>query len=100
MSEAPPTSGPADLLRAVTSLSALARSAGLNVKTLLIARDTDTWPAQRRTRDALRRALGIEAPPTFPITINSVEECEAVLARFKASQPAPQPVADAIPQPV
>jgi hypothetical protein len=100
MSEALRTDGPAALLRAAPSLSALARAAGLNVKTLLIARDTDTWPAQRRTRYALRRALGIEAPPTFPITINSVEECEAVLARFKASQPAPQPVADAIPQPV
>lgn len=96
------TESPAVLLRQVPSLSALARAARLDVKTLLIARDTNTWPAHRRTRDALRRALGLEPghPPTFPILIRSVEECEAVLARLKANQPAPQPVADAIPQAV
>jgi hypothetical protein len=102
MSEEHMTDGPAELLRSVPSLRALARAAGLDVKTLLIARDSDTWPAQRRTRDALRRALGLEPghTPVFPILINSVEECEAVLARLKANQPVPQPLTDAIPQPV
>jgi hypothetical protein len=96
------TESPAALLRQVPSLSALARAAGLDIKTLLIARDANAWPAHRRTREALRRALGLEPghPPVFPIMINSVEECEAVLARLKANQPAPQPIADAIPQPV
>lgn len=93
---------PAVLLRQVPSLRALARAAGLDIKTLLIARDANTWPPQRRTREALRRALGLEPghAPVFPILINSVEECEAVLARLRASQPAPQPVADVIPQAV
>lgn len=96
------TDGPAALLRQVPSLSALARAAGVDIKTLIAARDANSWPAHRRTREALRRALGLEPghPPVFPILINSVEECEAVLARLKASRPAPQPVADAIPQPV
>jgi hypothetical protein len=59
----------------------------------------------RRT-GSVRRFLGarvvtpLRTVPSFPILINSVEECEAVLARLKANQPAPQPVADAIPQAV
>lgn len=106
MPTAPSTeSGPAALiLKDGRTFYELATAAGINPSSVCKAKATNEWPKHRRVRLGLRRALGLEPPdpnaPAFPILIRSVEECEAVLARLKASQHTPQPVADAIPQPV
>lgn len=102
-----PETGPAELiLKDGRTFYELAAAAGINPSSVCKAKATNQWPKHRRVRLGLRRALGLDPPdpslPSFPILIRSVEECEAVLARLKASQsqPAPQPVADAIPQPI
>jgi hypothetical protein len=99
-----PEAGPAELiLKDGRTFYELAAAAGINPSSICKAKATNEWPKHRRVRLGLRRALGIEPQdpnaPTFPILIRSVEECEAVLARLKASQTAPQPIADAIPRP-
>lgn len=105
MQEQPTEPGPSDLIaKDGRALHYIAAAAGVSIDTVLKAKQANEWPPQRRTREALRRALGVEPPdpnaPAFPILIRSVEECEAVLARLKANQHTPQPVADAIPQAV
>lgn len=97
--------GPTELIaKDGRALHYIAAAAGVSVETVMTAKRSNQWPAQHRPRSGLRRALGLEPPdpnaPAFPILIRSVEECEAVLARLKAGQLAPQPVADAIPQAV
>lgn len=57
--------GPAELIeRSGKTLLVLAVESGTSIPTVLRAKQTNAWPTQHRTRDGLRRALGL--PPAVP----------------------------------
>lgn len=58
--------GPAELIaKDGRALHYIAVSAGVSVETVFKAKHTDAWPTQHRTRQGLRRALGLDQPATI-----------------------------------
>ncbi len=63
----PAPGGPAELIRASgKDQMTLAVAGGISIRTVWKAAHTNRWPAQRRTREGLRRALGLP-PEVAPI---------------------------------